>query len=167
MVVLNSDRLILKALSEEDIPALYSYFSNESNFPFVQMIVYKTLEDVKDYLLRMQAGIAAGKWYLWGIYLNTDSTLIGTISLWNFSEDRLTAEFGYGLFPEFRGQGYMGEAIKTCMDFAFNDLQMKRLEAYTQKNNLPSIAVLEKLGYRYESSVIEEGEEMVIYAVVQ
>lgn len=165
MIILTSERLVLKALTENDIPALFDYFSNKSNFPYVQMTEYQNEEEVKNYLLKMQTGIDAGKWFLWGIYLNHENTLVGTISLWNFSEDRQTAEFGYGLFPQYRGYGYMSEAINTCVNFGFNALKMKKIEAYTQKNNQPSIVILEKLGFLFETLVIEEGEEMVIYGI--
>jgi len=166
MIDLQSERLDLKALCEEDVSALYDYFSNKDNFPFVQMPIYDTIEEVKSYILIMQAGIDAGKWYLWGIYLKNENKLIGTISLWNFSVDRQTAEFGYGLFPAFRGSGYMAESIRTCLDFAFDSLKIYKIEAYTQKNNQPSLDVLTKLGFDFESSVIEDDEEMAIYAII-
>ncbi len=165
METLKSQRIDLKALSEIDIPALFDYYSDKSNFPYVQMPEYKSLDEVTNYLHRMQVGIDEGKWFLWGIYLSNTDTLVGTISLWNFSEDRSTAEFGYGLFPSYRGLGYMSEALKTCVTYGFNILGLSKIEAYTQSNNLPSINLLRKQNFVYSSTIVEDGEEMVIYYI--
>lgn len=38
----------------------------------------------------------------------------------------------------------MSEAIKKVIDFGFNDMRLKSLEAFTHKENLPSIKLLER-----------------------
>lgn len=62
--------------------------------------------------------------------------------MWNFSEDRKTAEIGYELFPHSQGKGIMDEAIKKLIGFAFQTLGIDILEAFTNKNNLKSISLL-------------------------
>ena len=61
--------------------------------------------------------------------------MIGTICFWNESADRKSAELGYELHPEYQGNGYMDEAMKEVIGFAFRS-GFTSLEAYTHKDNL-------------------------------
>ncbi|MFT5915665.1 MAG: ribosomal-protein-alanine N-acetyltransferase [Bacteroidia bacterium] len=70
--------------------------------------------------------------------------MIGSICLWNFSEDRKIAETGYDLSPKFQGRGLMSEALKAILEFGFQNLNLDLIEAYTQKNNESSRKMLEK-----------------------
>lgn len=46
----------------------------------------------------------------WMLEVKEESHILGSICLWNFSEDGQTAELGYTLHTLFHGQGYMQEA---------------------------------------------------------
>ncbi|RLJ30734.1 acetyltransferase (GNAT) family protein [Chryseobacterium sp. 7] len=58
-----------------------------------------------------------------GISLKDQLNLIGTICLWNFSQDCKTTEVGYELLPEYHRQGIMCEALKV-LNFGFNELNI-------------------------------------------
>lgn len=73
--------------------------------------------------------------------------MIGSISLWNFSDDRQFAEVGYDLHPEFQGKGLMTETLKLVLEFGFERLKLNSIEAYTQNNNQPSIKMLVNNGF--------------------
>ncbi|MGK0468891.1 GNAT family N-acetyltransferase, partial [Clostridium sp.] len=54
---------------------------------------------------------------------------------------------GYALDKQFNGKGYMTEAIKLVVRFAFNELSLHRIEAGVMPTNIGSITVLEKAGF--------------------
>jgi ribosomal-protein-alanine N-acetyltransferase len=83
----------------------------------------------------------------WGITTKESDVLIGSICLWNFSEDKKTAEVGYDLDPEFQGKGIMSEALKAVLNFGFNQRGFKTIEAYTDYRNLPSKKLLKHHGF--------------------
>lgn len=60
------------------------------------------------------------------------------------------AYLGYYLGEKFARQGFMSEAIKLVLRFAFKDLKLHRIEANVQPHNLSSIAVLRKNGFTKE-----------------
>ena len=60
------------------------------------------------------------------------------------------AELGYSLNPKFWGHGYATEAAKAVVDFGFNSLRLKRIEAGTFETNIQSIRVCEKVGFTKE-----------------
>lgn len=72
--------------------------------------------------------------------------MIGSICLWNFSNNLKTAEVGYSLYPEFQNKGIMSEALKSVIDYGFNELKLDKIEAFTHSKNEPSKKLLEKNG---------------------
>jgi len=67
---------------------------------------------------------------------------------------RFTTEFGlyYAFSPIFHRQGYATEAAQTMADYAFTQLNLKRVVATTAYENAASIGVMRKLGMRIEKN---------------
>ena len=61
---------------------------------------------------------------------NTNS-ILGTISIWNISREQSKAELGFGLFPGSLGKGIMSEALVKVVEYGFNKMGLKTIEAYT------------------------------------
>lgn len=162
---LKSERLLFQKLEIKDAEALFDYQSNKSNFPFVQMTIYKELEEAVNYIHKMNHGVEDDKWIIWGLYLKETEEMIGTVSIWNLNNETHTAEFGYGLFPKYRGQGYMTEALKRCIIFGFDEMNLLALEAYTNVANKVSIQLLEQTGFVYTDTITESDEDMAIYKI--
>jgi [ribosomal protein S5]-alanine N-acetyltransferase len=74
--------------------------------------------------------------------------LAGAISLKNIQNAAGYAEIGYELFPEFQGRGIMTEAMKKMIEICFDKLRLKRIEAYTHRENLNSIKLLHKFNFK-------------------
>lgn len=56
----------------------------------------------------------------------------------------------YAAFAPTAGQGYMTEGLAATLRHAFNDLRLHRLEANIQPENKASLALVQRLGFRYE-----------------
>lgn len=82
---------------------------------------------------------------------NEDSRIVGAINLSQiFRKAFQNAYLGYYIGEEFGGKGYMSEAVRLILRFAFKDLKLHRIEANVQPQNLASIAVLRKNGFTKE-----------------
>ncbi len=68
------------------------------------------------------------------------------------------AELGlfWAIDPDQQRQGYATEAAQALIDFAFQQLRVKRLIATTEYDNLASIGVMRKLGMRIEKNPFPE-----------
>jgi len=164
--VLITERLILKELQTFHIDALYGYHSNAENFKFVQMNVHLSREETKAYIQKMNDGVKQNKWIIWAICLRETDEIIGTISIWNLNEERNSGELGYGIFPDFRRNGFMREALDAVVSHAFDNLSLELVEAYTGEDNIPSIQFLESTAFQYVETIIDDysnGERMKIY----
>jgi len=80
-----------------------------------------------------------------------DARLMGALTLDNvrFGPSK-AATVGYWIGPDFARQGYMLEALTCVVDFAFQELDLSRIEAACLPENAASRGVLEKAGFKYE-----------------
>jgi RimJ/RimL family protein N-acetyltransferase len=95
------------------------------------------------------------------IVLKATQTLIGAVGLvpsygpfetlplfGGHASDRFTLEMGlfWALGVPFRGHGYATEAAQAVIEYAFSELNLKRIVAMTEHDNAASIAVMMRLG---------------------
>jgi len=143
---IQTERLLLKALTEADIPAYEKHFIDyEVIRPLAAGIPWPYPENgVRDFLEeRVFPNQGNDKW-VWGIFLHQNPTeLIGVIDLWRpgIPENR-----GFWLGREFWGQGMMTEAVKSVNDLAFNELGFETLVFSNAKENIRSRRIKEKTG---------------------
>lgn len=167
--ILRTDRLLLRQLEISDYGLIFQYQSNKENFEFVDMPVYTSIKDAQNYIIKMNAGVENNKWIIWAIADSRTNIILGTISIWNISMEQSKAELGYGLFPGNLGKGIMSEALKKVVEYGFNNMGLKTIEAYTNAMNKKSIGLLERNDLNRISSFMEtktlngEPMEMVIY----
>lgn len=157
---LTTGRLTLRKLRLSDDKELYAIRSNEGVNKYLERSPAASIDEAQVFIKKINDGIDNNGWIYWAIALKDDDKVIGTICIWNISFEDASGEIGYELKPEFQGRGFMSEAIKKVIDFGFNEMKLKSLEAFTHKENLPSIKLLErnnfKRNYLFEQKHKEE-----------
>ncbi|MPS65638.1 MAG: N-acetyltransferase [Chryseobacterium sp.] len=152
--MIETERLQLKGINENHVEDIFKIRSNEVINQYVQRNSPKNNYDALQFILTIKERTKDNQSFYWGISLKNESSLIGTICLYNFSEDRKVAEVGYELLPDYHRQGIMSEALKAVLDFAFDDLHLQEMVAMTNKFNENSKSLLLKYDF-----VLEEGRE--------
>jgi [ribosomal protein S5]-alanine N-acetyltransferase len=61
-----------------------------------------------------------------------------------------SAYLGYYGMQRHAGQGYMTEALRAAVDYAFDDLGLHRLEANIQPGNVASLSLVRRVGFQKE-----------------
>ena len=80
-----------------------------------------------------------------------DQMLVGAITLDNIRRGPAQAgTLGYWIGEPFARRGYMGEAIAAVVHYAFDRLDLSRIEAACLPENQASRGLLEKSGFKYE-----------------
>jgi ribosomal-protein-alanine N-acetyltransferase len=80
-----------------------------------------------------------------------DSRIMGVCSLSQiFLGDLKNAFLGYWIGATFADQGYMTEALGLLLSYAFETLQLHRIEADIQPENVHSKALVARIGFRME-----------------
>ncbi|HVX24779.1 MAG TPA: GNAT family N-acetyltransferase [Parafilimonas sp.] len=145
---INTQRLLLRQLLIKDTEEIFALRINEEVNKFIGRRVPDSLDDAKEFIRSINEGIAQKQTCYWAIVLKENAKLIGTITLWQFSNEDNSAELGYELHPDFQHKGFMQEAISAVIQFAFKDLQFKKLYAWTHRNNIASINLLKKNNFK-------------------
>jgi ribosomal-protein-alanine N-acetyltransferase len=70
--------------------------------------------------------------------------MLGSICYWNIVPEKDKAEIGYEMHSKHFGNGIMQEAIQCIIDYGFNVMQLKTIEAFPLATNSKSIRLLEK-----------------------
>ncbi len=114
------------------------------------------LHEAMEFIQKVNQEINKKRSLYWAISTGRDPKLIGTICLWNFADHDRIAELGYEMFPAFQGQGFMQEAVHSVLRYGFDEISLKRIEAFTNKENLRSLNLLRKTGFRPEPERTDE-----------
>lgn len=85
--------------------------------------------------------------------LKKTGQIIGTTSLQNIQPAPYkNAVLGYRFDEDFHHQGYAFEAVSQILRIGFDELDLKRIIAYVQQTNQPSLRLLSRLGFAYEGT---------------
>lgn len=170
--VLTTDRLILRKLSMDDAEEVFVQRSHPEIQKFIKREPAKNIDDAKAWLAMVLEKEANNESITWAIVLKGTTKLIGSICLWNIEKELDRAEVGYALHPDHFRQGIMGEAMSAITTYGFEVMKLKRIDAYTHKDNVASRTLLGKNGFErnldFESAYgdQEELEYNVIYSLV-
>jgi len=163
---LETDRLILKSIDESHIEDILKIRSNEIINQFVKRIPPKNNYDALDFILTIKKRVQNNESVFWGITYKNQQNLIGTICLWNFSDDRKEAELGYELLPDYHKKGIMSEALAAVLNFGFNELNLLEVLAFTNKFNENSKDLLLKHSFVLQEGRTDEGfPENVVFSL--
>lgn len=144
--IIITERLNLRKILLTDLDRVHYFRSDKEINKYIKREP-QTREMTIAHIEEITAALKTDKSVTWGITTKDSNVLIGSICLWNFSEDRKTAEVGYGLDPEFQGKGIMSEALKAVLDFGLNQKGFQTIEAYTDYRNIPSKKLLKQHGF--------------------
>jgi RimJ/RimL family protein N-acetyltransferase len=86
----------------------------------------------------------------------SDGAFIGWCSLNSWNPDYRSASMGYCYDDAAWGQGYATEAARAVLTWAFDTLDLNRVQAETDTRNAASARVLEKLGFAGEGTLRED-----------
>ena len=171
--MIETTRLTLRKMNVQDANDLFSMRSNPLMHLHTDTSVDHTINDTLAYIAKMNEGMDQGKWYVWAIELKETGKVIGSISLWNFNEDKTEAELGLCIHPDFQNQGYMSEALNTLCDYVFANLSLIKIDAYTEIANASCRALLHHCGFQITGNIDDPGYiqnrtfHMVIYSKVK
>jgi len=147
---LKTQRLVLRPLHLSDSSAWFEIFSDARVMRYWSREPVESLVEAESLLQQELDWFESGSNITWGIALAESNVAIGKVTLFQFSEQNSRAEIGYILGYPYWGKGYMSEALKRVIDYAFNELKLHRIEADTDPENHPSLALLEKFGFQRE-----------------
>ena len=153
MTVLETERLILRQLTEDDAEFIFELLNEPSWIQNIGDRHIHTLDDARTYIVNGPvASYAKNGFGLYLILLKETNESIGMCGLIR-REGLEDIDIGYALLPRFWSKGYAVEAARATKAYAKDVIGLKRIVAIVDPANEGSIRVLEKIGLRYEKMV--------------
>lgn len=168
-VILTTERLVLRRLRVDEADAVAEYKNDPDVARYQDWDLPYPVEEIA-------AKIAAYEQRPWrcpGAGLNVaiehEGELVGDFGV-GWDDEGSEAEIGYTLRLDHQGTGFAAEAVAAVVERLFSE-GVERITSSLDPENVASIRVLEKVGFRYEaSSRIQIRGEFVdddLYAIVR
>ena len=161
--ILKTKRLILRPLLESDANEIFLLRSDEQINKYVDRKRSKTLDDALDFIKTISEKTQESNLKYWAITIKEYNTLIGTICLFDESQDHEICEIGFELLNEFQGQGIMYEAANSVIEYGLHSLGFEAIKAHTHKENQKSIALLHKLNFNLTRLTLDSEPNLVVF----
>ncbi len=150
--VLETERLILRRFSEDDLDALFRIYSDEDVNTYLPWFPLRSMEEAGRFFQKTYADIyTQPRGYRFAVCLKSDNIPIGYVHA-DMTESR---DFGYGLRKEFWRKGIVTEAGKAVVGRLGLD-GVPYITATHDIRNPRSGGVMRRLGMRYQYSYVEQ-----------
>ncbi len=148
---LKTDRLIMRQITLNDVEFYFHHFNNPQIvdgccFPGPSSLE-AAQEELERYCIkpfRDNQGIR------WGIVRKGSKALIGTCGIYDWNKTARRAEIGYDLDPAHWGHGLMTEALRVMLKYGFEKMELNRIQAIIDSENIRSIQLVLRLGFKRE-----------------
>lgn len=138
--VLTTARLVLRPPQMEDAEGLVRIKFLTGTPAEARKTVASMLEELKSPFT-----------YHWVITL--EGTVIGRVKAWDVNPYNGYLQLGYDMGPEYRGKGYMTEAVQAVIRFMLTKAQANRVFCSVRAGNIASRRVCEKAGMIHEGTM--------------
>ncbi len=150
-IELQTDRLLLRAWRPEDLVPFAEMVADPEVMRFFPAT--QSTAEAAALMERVHAHIAEHGFGLWALERKDSGAFIGFTGLGVVGfeapfckPDSPTIEIGWRLSRQAWGQGFASEAARASLACAFEQLQLPEVVAFTVPANLPSRAVMERIG---------------------
>lgn len=152
---LPAERLELVWLTDDDVPAIYEIFGDPDVMKFWSSPSMESPDDARKYIDEIRQLFAARSLFQWGIRSRESGEVIGTCTIHRLDADNRRAELGIILSHASWGRGLATEALEALIGFAFDKLDLHRLEADIDPRNEGSLRLFEKQAFQREGLLRE------------
>ncbi len=151
--VIETDRLILRTMTIEDVPALKEWMPDKSIYTYWGKGPSKAEKNPE---LLFERKSKPTKSFHLGIAEKGNNIVVGDIWVYLIEQDRM-GQIAIRLSRVVHGQGYGTESISAMTGFCFENTELKRLWTEVDVRNTASWRILEKSGYTREG-LIRQGK---------
>ena len=158
MVLLETDRLVLRDYTENDFEAYYKLKSDDQTMYYLQDIKLRSMTEAKADFETVLADMKepGRSFYFFHVELKDSHEQVGSIGYTVIDRTPVgkLVHLGYFTYPKFWGNGYVTEAVKAVLEYAFTVDNVYRVTTGCLEENIGSERVMQKCG------MIKEAEHL-------
>lgn len=153
MFQLQTERLVMQELSSCDAAFLLELLNSPGWLQYIGDKGIRTVEEAEKLITGVYEPYYKQHGFgFWLVSLKENNAKLGISGI--IKRDGLEdIDLGFAFLPQYHGKGYAYEAASETMNFAKQQLHLKKLAAITSIDNQASIKLLEKLGFAFEKLI--------------
>jgi RimJ/RimL family protein N-acetyltransferase len=154
---LDGDGVSLRALRPDDAGAVLEIFGDPEVIRWMSIARLRDEGEARAFIEDIDRLAEAGTLFQWGIADDGESSgeVVGTATLAHVDRRHRRAEVGFAVARRLWGRRIVSRALPALMRHAFETLDLHRLEADVDPENIASLRVLERNGFRREGHLRE------------
>lgn len=152
---LQTARLQLRSVSRADLDEIYALHADARGMRYWSFAPWTERVQAEEWFAQRQRWASTDEIWPWGVTLADADRLIGLVTVFGVNRGQRRAEVGYQLGTEHWGRGYAQEALRAALVYAFDALELERIEADIDPRNAPSCRLVERLGFQREGYLRE------------
>lgn len=160
--ILTTERLTLRQPGINDEREIFTLRSDSEINKYLDRPTANTIDEARNFINKVNENSNKNDSFYWAITFSDKNRLVGTICLFNFSDESDKCEIGFELLTNFQGNGIMKEAVEKVIDYAFNTIKVQKIEAFFHRDNRSSIKLLEKFSF-INSNESDESEANLVH----
>jgi len=152
---LPSQRVTLRWLRDEDAADVFAVFRDPQVMRYWSTPPLSDLAAAQALIREIHELFRLRTLFQWGISSQSNDAILGTCTLFHLDWAHRRAEVGFALGRRYWGQGFASDAVELLIGFAFDTLDLHRLEADVDPRNDRSLRLLERQGFQREGFLRE------------
>ena len=156
MIVLTTERLILREFELTDSEAMFNLNSDEEVLRYTGDKQFESIEDANNFF-KNYPDYEKNGFGRWALVTKGDKEVIGWCGLKKHEDN--TVDIGYRIFKNQWNKGYPTEASIACLEYGFQVFELDEIIANAATENKASIRVMEKIGMEFQQNMACEGIE--------
>ncbi len=163
-IFLETERLRLRCLTVDDVDAVFAVIGDPETMKYYPQEFRR--ENAQRWVSKAQERYRTDGFSLFAVVLKSTGEVIGNCGLMRQDvEGESLVEVGYHFRRDHWGHGYATEAARSCMDHAFQRLNVEKVISLILPENLPSRRVAERNGMVVERQLIFHDLPHLMYAM--
>ncbi|MBL8101491.1 MAG: GNAT family N-acetyltransferase [Anaerolineales bacterium] len=156
-MLLNTKRLVLRNFNDSDLETFLAYRNDPEVARYQGWSLPYSREKGKQFILEMRDVHAPkqGQWLQLAVELKEAGNLLGDVAFCIKDDDVRQAVIGFTVASNYWRQGFATEALTALLDYLFMDIDLHRITADCDAENIGSWKTLERLGFRREAHFVE------------
>jgi ribosomal-protein-alanine N-acetyltransferase len=161
--LIKTDRLRLQAVTIDDAEFMLKVWTDPD---YIKQVADRGIRTTRQARVAIKKGaqllFKKHSYGPYGIHLKSDYSKVGICGL--FKQDHLDCpDLGFTTLPDYRKQGFTGEAATAVIEYARDVLGISTLAAITSPGNAPSRGLIEKLGMTLGGTIMILGNHTAIF----
>jgi ribosomal-protein-alanine N-acetyltransferase len=163
LIIIETERLYIRQITSKDANNLSKVLADPVVMQYSTVGIH-TEEQIQSYIVNCKKQYDLNGYGHWAIFNSITDEFVGVCGLNKHNVDtEVIIHINYRLSSAQQGKGYAVESTYGVLDFAKKDLNLNAVHALIEPDNISSVRVVNKTGFKFIKSSLFRGFEVDIY----